>query len=62
MHQNDTNAPLATAHQDVEANARELHALLAEARWEIRRQHAADAVHRLKNRRQYLAAVVPPPG
>jgi len=61
MQQNDAIAPLATAHHDVEPNARELHALLAEARWEIRRQHAADAVHRLKTRRQYVAPVVTAP-
>ncbi len=48
-------APLATAHHDVEANTRERRALLAEARWEVRRQHAAEAVRRMKLRR---AAVV----
>ena len=58
MHQNDTIAPVVTAHQDVQANARELHALLAEARWEVRREHAAEAVRRLKIRRHCVAAVV----
>ena len=48
MHQNQTIATLVTAVHGVEANARERHALLAEARWEIRRQHAAEAVRRLR--------------
>ena len=58
MCQNDTIAPVATAHQDEEANARELHALLAETRWEVRRQHAAEAVRRRNIRRHGVAAVV----
>jgi hypothetical protein len=48
MHQEDAIAPVATADHDVEANARERHALLAEARWEICCQHAAEAVRRLR--------------
>ena len=51
MHHEDTIAPVRTAEHDVKANARERHALLAEARWEIRRQHAAEAVRRLRTRR-----------
>ena len=58
MRQNVTIAPVATAHQDVEANAGEFLALLAEARWEVRRQHAADAVRRLEIRRHCVAVVV----
>ena len=58
MHQNDSIAPVATTDQDVQANARELHALLAEACWEVRRQHAAEDVRRLKMRRHGVAAVV----
>ena len=57
MHQEDTIAPVATADHDVEANARERHALLAQARWEIRRQHAAEAVRRLRTRRHGVAVV-----
>ena len=57
MHQEDTIATVATADHDVEANARERHALLADARWEIRRQHAAAAVRRLRTRRHGVAAV-----
>jgi len=56
MHQEDTIAPDATAH-GVEANARARHALLAEARWEIRRQHATEAVRRLRTRRHGVAVV-----
>ena len=52
MPQNDTTVPLANAHHDAEVKARALHATLAEARWEARREHAAEAVHRLKARRQ----------
>ena len=58
MNQNDTIAPVATARHDVEATARELQALLGEARWEVRREHAAEAVRRLKIRRHCVAAVV----
>ena len=58
MRQHDTIAPVATARQDVEASTRELEALLGEARWEVRRQHAAEAVRRLKIRRHGVAAVV----
>jgi hypothetical protein len=58
MHQEDTIAPDATTDHDVEANARERHARLAEARWEIRRQHATEAVRRLKTRRHGIAVVV----
>ena len=58
MHQEDTIAPVATADHDVEAKARERHALLAEARWEIRRQHAAEAVRRLRTRRHGVAVAV----
>lgn len=50
-------APPATAHHDVEANTSDRRALLAEARWEVRRQHAAEAVRRMKIRRQRGAAV-----
>lgn len=57
MHQNAI-VPLATAHHDVEADTRERRALLAEARWEVRRQHAAEAVRSIKIRRQHGAAVV----
>jgi hypothetical protein len=52
MHQEDTIVPIATADHDLEANARERHAQLADARWEIRRQHGAEAVRRLRTRRQ----------
>ena len=62
MHQKDTIAPVATAVHDVEANARERHAQLADARWEIRRQHAADAVRRLRARRHGVAVAVQHPG
>jgi hypothetical protein len=55
MHQEDT---IASAEHDVETNGRERHALLAEARWEIRRQHAAEAVRRLSSRRHGVAVVV----
>jgi hypothetical protein len=58
MHQNDTIATLVTADHDAVANARERHALLAEARWEIRRQHAAEAVRRLRIHRHGVAVVV----
>ena len=58
MHQIDTIAPGATADHDAKANARERHALLAEARWEIRRQHAAEAVRRLRTRRPGVAVAV----
>jgi len=58
MHQEDTIATVATADHDVEANARERHALLAEARWEIRRQHAAEAVRRLRTSRNAVAVAV----
>jgi hypothetical protein len=58
MHQEDTIAHVAAADHDVEANARKRHALLAEARWEIRRQHAAEAVRRLRTHRDGLAVVV----
>jgi len=58
MRQNNTIAPVPTAHQDVEAGARELHDLLAEARWEVRRQHSAEAVRRLEIRRHCVAVVV----
>ena len=57
MHQEDTIAPAATADHDVEAKARERHALLAEARWEVRRQHAAEAVRRVRTRRHAVAVV-----
>lgn len=58
MHQDDVIAHVATAHHDVAPNARELHALLAEARWEVRRQCAAEAVRRLEIRRHGVAEVV----
>jgi hypothetical protein len=58
MHQEDTIAPISTADDDVEANARERLALLAEARWEIRRQHAAEAVRRLRTHRHGVAVVM----
>jgi hypothetical protein len=58
MHQEDTITPVATADHDLEANARERHARLAEARWEIRRQHAAEAVRRLATRRHGVAVVM----
>jgi hypothetical protein len=57
VHQNDTHL-LVTAHQDVETNARESHALLAEARGEVGRQSAAEAVRRLNIRRHGVAVVV----
>jgi hypothetical protein len=57
MHQNAATAPLATAHDDV-ANTRERRALLADARWAVRRQHAAEVVCRLRTLRQGGAAVV----
>jgi hypothetical protein len=56
MHKNDP--PVATAHRDVEPNARELHTLLAEARGEVSRQSAAEAVRRLNIRRHGVAEVV----
>ena len=58
MHQEATIAPVATADHDLESNARERFALVAEARWEIRRQHAAEAVRRLRTRRHGVAVVV----
>ena len=58
MHQEDTITPVATTEHDVEATARERHARLAEARWEIRRQHATEAVRRLSARRHGVAVVV----
>ena len=57
MHQNDT-IPGATTHHDVQAKAGELQALLGEARLEVRRQYAAEAVRRLEIRRHCVAAVV----
>ena len=61
MHQEDTIVPVATADHDVVANARQRHARLAEARWEIRRQHAAEAVRRLRTRRHGEAVAVQHP-
>ena len=58
MHQEDIIAPVAPAGHDVEDNARERHARLAEARWEIRRQHAAEAVRRLRTSRNAVAVAV----
>jgi hypothetical protein len=58
MHQEHTIAPVATADHDAKANARERHARLAEARWEIRRQHAAEAVRRVRTRRHGVAVAV----
>jgi hypothetical protein len=58
MHQNDTIAIPVLADHDAKANARARHALLAEARWEIRRQHAAEAVRRLATHRHGVAVVV----
>ena len=55
MHQEDT---VATTDRDPETNVRERHARLAEARWEIRRQHAAEGVRRLRTRRHGVAVVV----
>jgi hypothetical protein len=44
MHHNDSIDPVATVHREVEANnTSELHAMLAESRWEVRRQDAAEA-------------------
>ena len=57
MDQEDTITPVATADHDV-ANARERHARLAEARWEIRRQHGAEDVRRVRTRRHGVAVVV----
>ena len=57
MHQEVTIAPVATAEHDVVAKARERHALLAAARWEVRRQHAAEAVRHLRTRRHGVAVV-----
>ena len=57
MHQEDTITPIATADHDVEAYARARHARLAEARWEIRRQHAAETVRRLRTRRHGVSVV-----
>ena len=61
MHQEDTIANLATTDHDVEANARERHTRLADARWEIRRQHAAEAVCRVRTRRHGVAVVMQHP-
>lgn len=61
MHQNHTIATIATvatAHDDLVANAGELQALLGEARLEVRRQYAADAVRRLEIRRHCVAVVL----
>ena len=58
MHQEDTIAPVASADHEVEAKARERHARLAEARWEIRRQHAAEAVRRLRTGRHGVGVAV----
>jgi len=58
MHQEDTIATVGMAHYDVEANDRALQALLAEARLEVRREYAAEAVRRLEIRRHCVAAVV----
>ena len=58
MDQHDTMAPGASALHDVEANIPGLEALLVQARLEVRRQYAAEAVHRLKFRRQRVAAVL----
>ena len=49
---------MATAGHDGEADAGEVRALQAAARWEIRRQHAEEAVHRLRARRRGVAVVV----
>jgi hypothetical protein len=57
MHQNDTIVPLDSA-RDADIEAGERQALLAEARWEIRREHAAEAVRRLSIRRHGVAAVL----
>jgi hypothetical protein len=57
MRQEDTIAPVVTADLDGVADARQRQARLAEARWEIRRQHAAEAVSRLRTRRHGLAVV-----
>ena len=58
MQENEIIAPVARAHFDAEANERELQALLAEARLEVRREYAAEAVRRLEIRRHCVAAVV----
>ena len=58
MHQKGTIAPGSTARDDAEANDRELQVLLAEARLEVRREYAAEAVRRLEIRRHCVAAVV----
>ena len=58
MHQEDTIAPVTTGDHDVEARARERHARLAEARWEIRRQHGAEAVRRLRTGRHGVAVAM----
>ena len=58
MHHSEIIAPIATAHCEVEANDRELQALLAEARLEVRREYAAEAARRLEIRRHCVAAVV----
>ena len=62
MHQNDTIAVVATDDHDVEADAGELHALQAAARWEVRRQHGEETVRRLRIRRHGAAVVVQRPG
>jgi len=58
MHQEHTIGAVATADHDVEANDHELHALLAEARLEVRREFAVESVRRLEIRRHCVAAVV----
>jgi len=58
MYQEETIPPVATADHDAEVSARECHTRLAEARWEIRRQHAAEAVRRLSSRRHGVAVAV----
>jgi len=62
MHHEDTIAPVGTADHHVKTNVREFHALQAEARWAVRRQDAAEAVHRLRIRRHGVAVVVQRPG
>jgi len=57
MYQEVTIAPVGMAHYDV-ADDGELQALLAEARLEVRREYAAEAVRRLEIRRHCVAAVV----
>jgi len=58
MHQEDTSAPVGMANYDLEADDGELEVLLAEARLEVRREYAAEAVRRLEIRRHCVAAVV----